>query len=215
MSLPQVQQLTCPHCKQSTEVTFWSSVNVTLEPQLKEKLLAGELFAQKCPNCGEVARLDYPMLYHDMEKKLLIFYVRDDKGRADAIEVFNNDKNMLASPEEYEKRIVGSINQLREKILLADAGLDDRIMEFVKLVYIKSLQSQQPAIEAAQVLYTDTEPPMIAFITPEGNCVSSEFEKGLYDEVAEKSLPLIEKYGVPDYQVNSRWLMNLINSEEK
>ena len=38
MTLQSTQQLDCPNCGKSQEVTTWQTVNVTLDPSLRELL---------------------------------------------------------------------------------------------------------------------------------------------------------------------------------
>lgn len=69
----------------STEVTFtcacgsnfastvYQVVNVTLEPQLLYRLLAGTLNVAVCPNCGREASSAQPFIYHDMTRGLFAY----------------------------------------------------------------------------------------------------------------------------------------------
>lgn len=77
MSHINTHTLTCPHCGKSAAQTVWDSVNVTLEPDVKERILAGHFFEFFCLDCGYHAPLLHPCLYHDMEQKLLIWYLPD------------------------------------------------------------------------------------------------------------------------------------------
>ncbi len=56
---------TC-ECGTNFTSTLYQTVNVTLEPQLLYRLLAGSLNVAVCPNCGRKTESDLPFIYHDM-----------------------------------------------------------------------------------------------------------------------------------------------------
>lgn len=54
---------------------MWSSVNVTIDPELKEQLFNAEINRFACKRCGHEAFMPVSLLYHDMEGKFCIqFY---------------------------------------------------------------------------------------------------------------------------------------------
>ncbi len=72
MSKLRTIKLTCPDCGEEFDFDLYESVNVTLDPELKEKVLDGSIFAPVCPKCGHFEVLIHPFLYHDMDKKYMI-----------------------------------------------------------------------------------------------------------------------------------------------
>jgi hypothetical protein len=52
---------------------MYQTVNVTLEPQLLYRLLAGSLNVAACPNCGRKIESDLPFIYHDMGRGLFAY----------------------------------------------------------------------------------------------------------------------------------------------
>lgn len=65
---------------------------------------------------------------------------------------------MLSFEEEgYQVRLVSSLNDLKEKILISDAGLDDRVIELLK-IYIEAMASDQfDADECIKVVFLSRE----------------------------------------------------------
>lgn len=127
MSRPTQHTLTCRNCGREQEFIAWDSLNVTLDPEAKGRLLRGELTRFVCAQCGWSGDVLYPMLYHDMEQKLMIYLLPtgDDPGPTGA--------SLFAPMPGYRFRRVSTRNELREKVLLFDAGLDDRLLECAKL----------------------------------------------------------------------------------
>jgi hypothetical protein len=139
MSLPQQTTETCRECGDTQPFTIWQSLNVTLEREAKEKLLNGELTRFNCQKCQWSGPVIYSFLYHDMEKHLMIWHWAEE-----------GEPDMTALPpagmiKDYQLRYVGNPNELTEKILLFDAGLDDRVLEVLKLIIrIQSNERQRP-----------------------------------------------------------------------
>src|SRR5207248_2933144 len=75
MNLRTTRIFPCPGCGQEQDVPVWETVNVTLNPELKPKLLSGELFDCKCGACGHDFPLVYPLLYHDMKHRGMFWLV--------------------------------------------------------------------------------------------------------------------------------------------
>lgn len=74
MSQLRKETIECPHCHKEGEFDLWTSVNVDLDPELREKIFSDELFLYHCPHCGEVTGIPAGTLYHDMEHKFMLFF---------------------------------------------------------------------------------------------------------------------------------------------
>ena len=72
MTLESTQELDCPRCGRSQEVTIWRSVNATLDPSLRELLAERRINAFRCDECGFAAYLGVPLLYHDMQRRFCV-----------------------------------------------------------------------------------------------------------------------------------------------
>ena len=107
-----------------------AAINTERDPELKERLLSGELFIRECPHCGTRTLAKFPLLYHDPAEKLMIWLSdgsADTEARMQAA-VTGNDF------EGYTGRIVDTPGALIEKVKIFDAGLDDISLEMAKFV---------------------------------------------------------------------------------
>jgi predicted RNA-binding Zn-ribbon protein involved in translation (DUF1610 family) len=69
------QEVPCPRCGKIVPTTIWSTLNVTVDPERKEKLFGGEINLFRCPYCGLESHMPVPLLYHDMAGAFLVqFY---------------------------------------------------------------------------------------------------------------------------------------------
>lgn len=74
MTQSELYTLACGWCGAELKADIYHSVNVTSRPELKPKLFNRELNTARCESCGKYTRFPVPLLYHDMERKLLAYY---------------------------------------------------------------------------------------------------------------------------------------------
>ena len=159
MSKFSIQTGMCPRCENMIEINRWDSINVSLDPDMKNKVLDRSAFFVECPSCGLRFTINYGFLYHDMEKKYMLHYVQSEEEELDVIRIYNSadEENAVmresALMQGYLFRIVRSYNELIEKISIFDAGLDDRVMEIYKVLIELSGNDDQYDPEETRMLY--------------------------------------------------------------
>lgn len=141
MSSYKVHTIKCPKCGVEGKFTAWDSVNVDLMPKMKEKVVSGELFRWTCPECGETFTVPYPVLYHDMTNKIMVYHLLQRRNLSDSGVVNLLGRRGLMA--DYTLRNCYSIDDFREKIAQLEAGLDDRIIEFLKYYILHYDESKQ------------------------------------------------------------------------
>lgn len=119
----------CPKCGAASRTQMWPGICAQDDPELRARALDETLFDWKCPGCGYSAQFVYPCLYHDRDREFMIYLAPNGSGTefqpVDVSEKFPQ----LA---EVKKRVVASPAELKEKILIFEAGLDDLAVELVK-----------------------------------------------------------------------------------
>lgn len=73
MSKIRKEMYRCLTCGEEFEADVYDSINVTLDPELKEKVISGNLFMIECPKCGKKEFIQYPTCYHDMDNKFMVY----------------------------------------------------------------------------------------------------------------------------------------------
>ena len=77
MSTGGKTEITCT-CGHTFEGWLWQSANVTASPELRKKVLDGEMNMVRCPACERRFHVEVPFLYHDIEAREWIWvYPRD------------------------------------------------------------------------------------------------------------------------------------------
>lgn len=192
MSMERNVKITCPKCNKESDFTVWDSINIQLDPEMKDKVLSREAFMFKCPECGENTQVFYSTLYHDMEKKMMIYLLPDDEKAIKEAAAFMSDTekypgglDMSVIAGEYSNRIVTSINELQEKIHIADAGYDDRVIEIIKMFYLGMMAEQTPDKKVDAILFDREKEGTDRIIFIEGGNVfaSAPVTREFYDDV--------------------------------
>ena len=216
MSKSTVSKVTCPKCKMKGDFTVYPVINTVHDPELAEKLKDLSLFSYTCPSCNTTVPVDYGLLYHDMDKRMMIYYVRNDAGAKRAEEMFLG-KGIYDVAEDlrgkYLYRVVRSKRQLKEKIDIFDAGLDDRYMEMTKLFYMTKFQADYPDLEASQsYVYGADGVFYVAFSTQEGE-ISTTVNMSEYNYMKE----VFPSFSTPlrggDVNIDFDWAMKQVNNQ--
>jgi hypothetical protein len=135
---PQAVQLACPNCRTPIRAQVFTVIDVGVQPELKNYLLAGQLNVAVCPNCGTPAMIAAPLIYHDPAKQLfLIHFPQQLNARPEEQERFIGDATSLIMrelPQETPKgyllapRRFLTLNALLDTILEAD-GISREVIE--------------------------------------------------------------------------------------
>lgn len=128
MSQVRKETIECPHCHAKGEFDFWESINVDLDPELRDKIFSNELFMFRCPSCGEVTGIPFGTLYHDMRNKFMLFF---DFFKPDDYDYSPMDipEDGFGLKEGYTFRVVFDLMRFKEKIVILEAGLNDIVVE--------------------------------------------------------------------------------------
>ena len=152
MSRSRKENVICPQCGKQTDVTIWDTLNAEMSPKEKQQLLDGTLFRFTC-ECGYRADIDVGMLYHNMTQRTMIYYVSEEAVKQTESMFEDIRKHNEFEMEDYNYRIVTSQHALREKAIILENGLDDRVMEIVKLFYYLRVHEQYPNVKIDEVLF--------------------------------------------------------------
>ena len=184
----------CPSCAANVEAEQWTAVNGDKNPQQKLKILEGTLFKAKCPKCGKETQIGYPMLFNDTKQGYMIWLVYDEESVKHTIDYFKSSKNDVIDDETGEevdencrRRIVMSPEALREKIMIFDSGLDDKMIEILKLAYAKEAQRTLRDDNIAAAFFSNRNgEKRIEMYTEKGKAFVSPVSKKIYDEIEDK-----------------------------
>ena len=152
MSISRTINITCPNCGTPQDVQLYDSINADTDPQLKDDLMKNRLNRIVCVDCEAGFRVDMPMLYHDPGNGILIHWIpeRDGLTREQIVEDFDRSMEEMrtAVPDDIDLptvRLVLSRVELVELIFLIEAGMNQRVVEYVKYsIYTRNMEKVAP-----------------------------------------------------------------------
>lgn len=112
--------IVCSKCGASFEAAIPSSVNATEHPELKEKVISGEIFKASCPQCGQTHLLKGDFLYYEPSEHLLV--------------VLSSGSLVSEGLPGFTCRRVEDVGSLIEKVKIFNDGYSDLVMELCKYV---------------------------------------------------------------------------------
>lgn len=120
-------------CGHEFETLIWDSVHISEETSLKSKILNGEINQIQCVKCKKRSYVEKNLLYCDSNQKLLIqMYPHSDRPKY--LELESEHKKAIKNNfRGYTCRLAFGQQEMVEKIRIFDSGLDDRIIEMIKL----------------------------------------------------------------------------------
>ena len=68
-------QISCPRCQSPMIADVHQVIDVGQQPELKQRLLSGQLNVAVCPSCGAAGQLSTPVVYHDPKHELFMLYI--------------------------------------------------------------------------------------------------------------------------------------------
>ena len=135
----------CSKCGQQNNVTIYKSINISENPELKEKVCDGSLFLWECPHCGQVNLAKYETLYHDPAAKLMVWLIPAGEISETQMHAITMHTKAMGG---YTLRRVNDMGSLMEKVLISDAGFDDVVLEMCK--YVTKMEMIQKSVSAEQ-----------------------------------------------------------------
>ena len=131
MSIIKEASAPCSKCGEKQVIRISRSINVSEDPQLKEKVRNGSLFLWECPHCGQVNLAKYETLYHDPAARLMVWLLPEGDISETQMKAITMHTKAMGG---YTLRRVTDMGSLMEKVLIHDAGLDDVVLEMCKYV---------------------------------------------------------------------------------
>ena len=159
----------CPVCGTVTRREVATSINASRSPEWRDVILGGDFQRFTCPTCGDRAAPILPFPYIDFDRKQYIgvFPASDEAAwwvhEREPSEAFERNLGRFAPAvaqpigADMHVRTVFGLDALREKILVLDAGLDDAVLEALKLRLLVAREDLSSALEDRPRLIAATD----------------------------------------------------------
>lgn len=130
MSKQATADINCEKCGHTFETKVYTSVNVRQNPELRESVLGGNFFKHKCQSCGYIIDSFYETLYHDIDRKFMVWLVKPDADNI--IFMQRNSLKIAGILPDYRLCISRYPFQWTERIVTLELGMDPRLIELYK-----------------------------------------------------------------------------------
>lgn len=192
MSKMQNIKVTCKHCNEEFETSIYRSINVTLDPSLREKFLSGELFIHKCPHCGHEFEMLLPLVYMDMKNKFMVTsgYLSSvyESSKQEQENILKDFKNIF-----NDFTFVGARNPFEqlEKVIILENKLDIRVAMLYNAVLEHELSEntdiKESEHEIKDVFFEYEKGTLCSFVSfGENRVLKLPFDKDVYDDIYDK-----------------------------
>ena len=188
--------ITCPQCSVDQEVELYDSVNVREAPALRDELMSNQLNTVECPHCGFQFRVDKQLLYHDPEHRVMIYWFPGKE------EDYHHNRDLFlqtlqsldtALPDEFDPPVVHLVftrSELVERIYLLEAGLNERVIEYIKyMMYSRNLERLNPRDKMILFNAQDSNEQALCFVTQNMETLQLEelleYDRNAYDGLME------------------------------
>lgn len=200
MSIFHPVSMNCPHCAQPLVFQASASVNADRRPDLRTAILDSSFQSEDCPHCGSSFRAEPQLNYLDVGRGQWIaafpmdWVDRWPELEATSSEAFAQAFGAQASEAAQEigdtlkPRVVFGWLALAEKLIAAQAGLDDATLELTKLALIRGLDDPLEVGQQLRLVNTDDESLSFLIVGRDGsndeNSEELDVPRDLYDDVA-------------------------------
>lgn len=200
----------CPKCGNKTEYTVPKALNSEIDVYEKQKLLNGTLFDCVCSSCGATIELNFEIVYHDVAHNVAIYMVYEDEVDGLHTALALSDQMLAKRDCEHDRnpsrsRIVTCQHQLREKAMIFDAGLDDRVVELAKIFCLADAAENIPDLHPMSIFFNIHGGEPVLEIYGEEKMVRAEIPDGLYEHLMEEFAEELEDD--VHYIVDADWAM--------
>ena len=167
-------QINCPNCRQPIVADIEQLFDVSEDPSAKQRLLSGAFNIAQCPHCGFQGNLATPIVYHDLEKELLLTFIPTEVGlpRDEQERIIGGLINRIIDRLPQEKR-KGYL--LQPKANLTMQGFVEEILE-ADGITPEMIDAQQKRLELLQRLATASEDDVrTELLKQDANLVDADF----------------------------------------
>jgi hypothetical protein len=204
MSLFTNSNVTCPNCQAVVNMKAVGSLNADRRPDLRQEIIDDTFQITTCPTCEESFRLSPAFNMLDVgngqwlagmpASQVFDWPGAEDEASAVFAASYGPTVPLAAREvaEGLQVRLCFGWPAIREKIILKEAGLDDVIIEMMKMDIMRRLKDA-PFVAGIDLRVVALEGPVLqmVWIDAETEEVESRFsaQRALYDAIAAKPEP--------------------------
>lgn len=189
MAIRKPVNVQCPQCSKESTFSLWQNIDSLEDPMLKRQIIDGVLFDFKCPYCEYSVALHYDLLFNIPDHGVMLHMITDPEQAQKVPAAIEEHEQMLppeaqANAKLYIHRVVPDAITLREKTLIFEADLDDRVIEIMKVLYVGQYVEQKG--EEPNSIYfsiNDKQEKVFELYSETSLLAIATFDEGLYKNI--------------------------------
>lgn len=177
------QKLTCTSCGKDFFAQMITQVDESVAEDRALNLTDGSLFSFTCPHCGKEMLCNHYLLWVDKDHTVAVCNLTCEE-EIRAMDEALSALDSLGKSSSLSRRYVTSPARFCEKTQIFHAGLDDRIVEIIKLYFAQDVRQKHPDKTLNEVLFfPEGDGYGILFQCPEGDLLLS-LPKNTFEQAA-------------------------------
>lgn len=176
MSRFEIERVTCPACDHQQDVEIYVSINAERMREATDQLIDGSWELLVCVACSHNFRIDNRLLYTDLPRRQwIVQHSWADRARYQALEeeaarVFRTEylehppQEVRRQARGIEPRVCFGRPQLAEKLSAWRHGIDDCVLECLKLVVLRNHLNELFPLGPSELQLAAVEPERLNFV---------------------------------------------------
>ena len=204
----EIYDVECPGCGNNFRMDPQEFCDVTDDPDLKQRIIEGDFFMNICPECGAMVIVEYPIMYIDQNRGLKVYMAPDHEP--DLVDQMNSLEVKDPDEKDMELRVAASGVALMEKILIREAGLDDRVIELYKFLIWDQIKEAWPDLQEGDLLFMYDEDDAYLVVWPSDNGsdekLTTPIEPQFYQELVDSCGAAREIPAGQYAEIDQKWI---------
>ena len=215
-------QLPCPRCEKGIDFDTYEFIELGQNAEVKEKILKGTLFSVRCPDCGARFLAPFPVLVHVPEMNAMVQFSPlaegenlEDKvkaltdGIAEQEHLFAEFLPGVSKKMEMPLRLTLTPVEFFEKVSALDAGLDDRVLEIMKVLMLQELAADPDWSDVRSFVFSRAkgEETLLALDASRRAVAQFPFDREMFDDLA-RQLTFADNRRV---LIDARWAQHVVD----
>ena len=184
---------------------------VSLHPDVRRQIVGGAFHRFFCRACGMTTLVDAPRWLTDLSRRQWYTvapsaglpwrgaWLAAERARFEAVMMTDAPALVAGWGAEMTRRLVFGLAPLREKLVAAAAGLDDRVVELFKLQLVRDLRDRLSAADYFHLVGASDDELAFERTHPDGLIRRFRLSRVLYDALAmDPTLPTLVELAFPD-----------------
>ena len=209
MSLSEKHTVKCISCGNNFEITEWNSINIEDLPELRGKVINGDIFKFTCEHCNTTHNIIYNCLYYDKVGNFMVQLLPGFK--ADEYIFSEEEEAFIKTFGDNIYRLTTDYTPFLEKVRVLTEGFNDKAIEICKTVAFTTYTLEHPDETPENAFYVRMENDNLVFQLMI-NDEKMDFVKlpiSFYKKVEEKlSFNKLNKERLSMQKIDINWALN-------